>query len=116
MSVAVTPSSQVFSGTMGHAIWSASGATWHRTAAGMPATDNHVAAILSIPGRPRMMFVGTLGFGIYRSTDGGRRWTGLSQGLSPSENLNPVLSLVYDSKRHMLYAGTADGVYLAVVE
>jgi hypothetical protein len=101
---------------MGHAIWSASGSIWRRTAAGMPASNDHVAAIVSLPGRPHIVFGGTLGFGIYRSSDAGQHWTSFSQGLSPSGNPNPVLSLAYDSDRHVLYAGTADGVYMAAIE
>lgn len=115
MSVAVTEPSRVFGGTMGRAIWSTAGLMWHRTAAGMPTSNDHVAAIVSLPGRPRTMFAGTLGLGIYRTIDTGRHWTSLSAGLSPSGNPNPVLSLAYDSGRHMLYAGTADGVYTAVI-
>jgi hypothetical protein len=34
---------------------------------------------------------------------------------SPSGNPNPVLSLAYDPGLHMLYAGTADGVYTATI-
>ena len=115
MSVAVIPSNRVFGGTMGHAIWSATGSIWHRTAGGMPTSNDHVAAIASLPGRPRIMFAGTLGYGIYRTTDAGHHWTSFSTGLSPSGNPNPVLSLAYDPGRHMLYAGTADGVYTAVI-
>jgi photosystem II stability/assembly factor-like uncharacterized protein len=115
MSVAVSPPNRVFGGTMGHAIWSASGPVWRRTAAGMPTSNDHVAAIVSLPGRSLTMFAGTLGSGVYRSIDAGRHWKGVSTGLAPSGNPNPVLSLAYDPRQHVLYAGTADGVYTAVI-
>jgi photosystem II stability/assembly factor-like uncharacterized protein len=110
MSIAVTPPNRVFAGTMGHAIWSTVASIWHRTASGMPTSNDHVAAIVSRPDRPWTMFAGTLAFGIYRTSDGGHHWTSFPARLSASDNPNPVLALAYDPGGHMLYAGTADGV------
>jgi hypothetical protein len=70
-----------------------------------------VATIVTIPGKHPTIFAGTLGFGVYRSTDGGQHWSALSDGLPASRNATIVLSLVYDHQTHTLYAGTSDGVY-----
>jgi hypothetical protein len=113
MSLALTADLHLLAGTMGHATWSVAGASgiWHRTAAGMPAGEVHVATIATVPGRHPSIFAGTLGFGVYRSIDGGRHWSAVSDGLPASRNATIVLSLVYDHRTHTLYAGTSDGVY-----
>jgi hypothetical protein len=77
----------------------------------MPLVNDHVAAIVAIPGRPGLLYAGTLGFGVFRTTDGGLHWTSASAGLPSSRNATIVLSLAYDPVENILYAGTADGVY-----
>ncbi|MBV9282529.1 MAG: hypothetical protein JOZ41_20825 [Chloroflexi bacterium] len=112
MSLSDTPPDTLHAGTMGHAVWSAtlSGGRWRRTAAGMPAIGDHVAALLGVRGRPGRLYSGTLGFGIYTSRDAGRHWTNVSDGL-PDGARSIVLSLSYSPADHSVYAGTTDGVY-----
>jgi hypothetical protein len=78
----------------------------------MPVTNDHVAGIAWIPGRPGSLFVATLGQGVFRSVDGGTHWTNISAGLPTSANDTIVLSLAYSPFRKALYAGTIDGVYV----
>ena len=113
MSLAVTPATEVFAGTMGNAVWKVVGGrgTWRKSAEGMPPTNDHVAGIASVPGQPKTLFAATLGHGVFRSDDGGVHWTDISSGLSASRNANIVLSLVYSSSDRSLLAGTGDGVY-----
>ena len=113
MSLAVPSGTSVFAGTMGHAVRTVarSGGTWHATASGMPVSNDHVAAMLGIPGRPLTLYAGTLGYGVYVTGDGGRHWTRISRGLPASHNASFVFSIAYSPLDHVLYAGTMDGVY-----
>jgi photosystem II stability/assembly factor-like uncharacterized protein len=113
MSLHVTAGEDVYAGTMGNATWTASltRGAWRKVAAGMPGSGDHVASIAGVPGHSRTLFVGTLGFGVFRTTDGGRHWVNLSRGLSKAHNAWIVLSVVYAPLQHALFAGTADGVY-----
>lgn len=113
MSLLVLPSGKLFAGTMGYAIW-VSGLTdtrWHRVSSGMPVTNDHVAGIAWIPGRPGTLYLGTLGQGLFRSVDAGNHWTNASIGLPKSATTTIVLSVAYSPLRKTLYAGTIDGVY-----
>lgn len=111
MSLAIGVGRGPLAGTMGHAVWSSTGphGTWQETAAGMPATGDHVAQILSVPGRTRTLMAATLGKGVFRSTDEGRHWIGDSNGLQGDALI--VLSLAAVPARHVILAGTAVGVY-----
>lgn len=113
MSLAVSRRTRLLAGTMGQAIWGVAGVTgrWGRMAAGMPAHNDHVAGIAVVPDRPGTVYVGTLGFGVFETRDGGRRWANLSDGLRGSTNAMIVLSLAYAPAQHVLYAGTSTGVY-----
>lgn len=113
MSLLATKDSRVFAGTMGYAIWSASmqNENWHGVASGMPLTNDHVAGITAIPGRPGTVFVGTLGQGVFRTLDGAEHWTDISTGLPGTASTRIVLSLAYAPTRHAVYTGTIDGVY-----
>ncbi|HEX6510481.1 MAG TPA: hypothetical protein VF221_22865 [Chloroflexota bacterium] len=113
MSLAVPSPGHLFAGTMGRAIWGVTGAeaTWHRTAAGMPTGEDHVAGIATLPGHPGTLYAGTLGFGVFRTVDSGKHWMSVSHGLHSPSDAMIVLSLAYAPRRHILYAGTATGVY-----
>ncbi len=52
--------------------------------------------------RTSAVYVSTSGFGVYRSGDGVGKWKPFGRGLPESE----ILSLIFDSKRRTLYAGT----------
>lgn len=113
MSLAASAGSRLLAGTMGRAVWAVGGATgsWVRTAAGMPANNDHVAGIALVPGQPGTAYIGTLGFGVFGTRDGGRHWTNVSDGLRGSSNAMIVLSVAYAPTQHTLYAGTSTGVY-----
>ena len=113
MSLAVSHGSRLLAGTMGRAIWAVTGVAdaWGRTAAGMPASNDHVAGIAVVPDRPGTVYVGTLGFGVFETRNGGKRWTNVSDGLRGSADAMIVLSLSYAPAQHVLYAGTSTGVY-----
>lgn len=111
MALGVSSAGQVLAGTMGHATWSATGGAWQQVAAGMPTTNNHVAAITVIPGNPQQIVIGTLALGVFRSNNGGRTWINLSRGLPAVGHDQIVLSLAYDAARGILYAGTFHGLY-----
>jgi putative copper export protein/photosystem II stability/assembly factor-like uncharacterized protein len=109
----------VFAGSMGHGVWRAGAGrrVWRLLPNGMPsfagmrAFEIHGAALTDVPGHPTALYVGTIGNGVYRSTDGGAHWISTSRGLLAARNANVVLALVYAPQRHALYAGTDDGVY-----
>lgn len=60
-----------------------------------------------------VIFTGTAGAGIFRSTDGGDFWTPVNTGLSyhKGEGFMPVNAFVH--KGNSLYAGTSDGLYVS---
>jgi photosystem II stability/assembly factor-like uncharacterized protein len=113
MSLAVNGGSRLLAGTMGQAVWTVAGVgnTWGRTAAGMPARNDHVSSIAVLPNRPGTVYAGTLGFGVFETRDGGKHWTNVSEGLRGSPDAMIVLSLAYAPAQHVLYAGTSTGVY-----
>src|SRR6185312_11021183 len=56
------------------------------------------------------LFVGTVGEGVWRSTDGGAEWTRSSKGMFVECD---VRSLAVDPRDpRLIYAGTNEGVYL----
>lgn len=60
-----------------------------------------------------VIFAGTEGAGIFRSTDGGGTWSPVNTGLSydRGEGFMPVNAFVH--KDNSLYAGTSDGLYVS---
>ena len=113
MALAVSTGSRLLAGTMGQAVWAVDGPAgkWARTAAGLPARNDHVAGIALVPNQPKTAYIGTLGFGVFETRNGGRNWTNISDGLRGSSNAMIVLSLAYSPAEHALYAGTSIGVY-----
>lgn len=109
----------IFAGSMGHGVWRAhlEAPAWRLLPHGMPsfsgirAFEVHGAAFAIVPSRRPTLYVGTIGHGVYGTTDGGNHWTVVSRGLLAARYANVVLALAYDPRRHALYAGTDDGVY-----
>lgn len=66
-----------------------------------------VQAILVHPTRPRTVFAATRGGGVFLSTNGGARWKPWNAGL---EN-RLVMTLGFDARASILYAGTLGGVF-----
>jgi len=95
-------------GTMGHAVWS-SGVlgSWIRSGSGLPSLS-HGAAMVADSSRPGVIYVGTLGQGVYKSTDDGHQWRPLSAGLSGPQRI--VLALALTDSGSRLLAGTASGI------
>jgi hypothetical protein len=113
MSLAGLISRWVFAGTMGRAVWrrGANSTQWVRTSSGMPKDDDHGASLVVVSGRHPAVLVGTLAFGVFRSTNGGRSWSPFGTGLPKSAGATIVLSLALDPRSRSLLAGTPDGIY-----
>lgn len=117
MSLAVTTAGGVFTGTMGSATWKATleRPVWGQVANGMPLSNDHVAGMAVVSGRPTALYVSTLSRGVYRTMDGGRHWSNISNGLPDESGDKIVLSLAYAKAWRRLYAGTTNGVYALAV-
>lgn len=112
MSLASSVANRLLAGTMGRAVWTVGAAgRWRRTAGGLPASNDHVAGIALVPSQAGTAYIGTLGFGVFETRDGGRHWRNVSDGLRGSTDAMIVLSLAYAPTQHTLYAGTSTGVY-----
>jgi photosystem II stability/assembly factor-like uncharacterized protein len=87
----------------------------------LPASANHivmhggpfagvVVALVPHPTEPGTLYLAAFGSGVYKSVDGGRRWSSASRGL---EDLS-VLALAVDPQSpRTLYAGTDSGVFVS---
>lgn len=124
LSLAIAPSapSTLYAGTLDQGVYKSTdgGATWQRTSAGLP--NAHVASLVVDPRDASVVYAGlvdlyresnpspgiaTRSIGVYRSTDGGVRWTRFSQGLPPGL-FNGLLEIDPEDP-DTLYAGTNDG-------
>jgi hypothetical protein len=76
----------------------------------MATTEDHGASLLAVPGSSGTLFVGTLGQGVFRSTDAGQTWVNVSGDLL-TQGGGIVLALGYDANTHLLYAGTSSGLF-----
>jgi photosystem II stability/assembly factor-like uncharacterized protein len=56
------------------------------------------------PQNPSTVYVGTYGCGVFRSTDAGRRWVAMNEGLTEAN----ITALALDPETKRLYAGTAN--------
>lgn len=81
---------------------SASGAvTWRAINQGLPDPfDSGVGTVLASPTDPNVIFAG-IGFGVYRTTDGGAHWSAASTGL-PGQCTTNMMAISPDGKT--LYA------------
>ena len=65
--------------------------------------NTEVYALAIDPSNPNILYAGTFGAGVFKSTDGGAHWTTLNTGLTDTR----VSSLAIDpSNPNILYAGT----------
>jgi hypothetical protein len=110
MSLAASPGkAQVTAGTMGHGVWAQiAPGEWAARGDGLPSLA-HGSTLVADPDRPGVMYVGTLGQGVYKTTDGGLRWRPLTAGLNRNSAI--VLSLALSPTDSALIAGTATGLY-----
>jgi photosystem II stability/assembly factor-like uncharacterized protein len=70
-----------------------------------------VKAIAINPKTPETFYIGTTGFGVFKSIDGGATWININTGLSGSQ----IMALVIDPQTpETLYAGIEGGVFKSV--
>lgn len=111
--LAVAPSAPnvLYVGTDQHLFTSAdSGATWQEADSGLPAGPNIWAVAVS-PGSAQTAWAGTLGSGIFQTTNGGASWSAVNTGLS---DLFVHALLVDPANANVVYAGTGDGIFKSV--
>ena len=64
------------------------------------------------PADSNILYAGTAGGGVFKSSDGGANWSQFHDGLG---NLNVrVLAVAPGSRQTLLYAGTAGGVFQVI--
>lgn len=108
MALARPSTGVLVAGTMGHAVWSGGlQGSWIRSGSGLPSLG-HGAALVADTSRPGVMYVGTLGQGVYKSTDRGHQWRPLTSGMSGPQTI--VLALALTDRGSRLVAGTASGM------
>ncbi len=92
-------------GTLGGAYVSSDGGKhWSRTGGDF----RDIESVAINPSNPRILFVGTWRLG-YRSTDFGRTWVGVHQGMMFDSD---VFSIAIDPRRpQVMYAGACSGIY-----
>ena len=112
MALASLPGEGLVAGTMGYGVWVRDSLSrWRRRSTAMPRANDHGATIVVVPGKSPRIYVGTVGFGVFRSDTAINRWTSVSDGLPSTDGSRIVLSLAYDAKTHSLLAGTSQGLY-----
>lgn len=69
-----------------------------------------VVTLLTHPDDPEILYLGAFGSGVYKSVDGGRRWSTASDGLADLA----VLTLAMDPvSPRVIYAGTDSGLFVS---
>jgi len=110
--------SRIYAGTDGGLYRSDdAGSTWNLLS-GLEATlgqKPYVNRVALDPSSPSTLYVGLMHKGIYKSIDGGARWSPASAGLNPRGSIAvSVFALVVDpSAPQRLYAGTWDGFFFS---
>ncbi len=109
--LAVDPSNPdaVFAGTLsGLARSEDGGATWMNPPGRI--ADMVIARVAVHPFDSRIVLAGTVGHGIFKSTDGGREWTQVLT--RAGAGANRVLAIEFaPSQPEVIYAGTMSGIY-----
>jgi hypothetical protein len=67
-----------------------------------------VAALVIDAANPQVLYAGTSGYGVFRSTDGGAHWSPFNDGLT---NLDVRLLALTPGKANALCAGTGSGTF-----
>lgn len=73
-----------------------------------PFVGGRVVAVAGVPQNPNLFYMGTVGGGIWKSTDYGLRWTNLSDGKLPGDSASIGAIAVAPSDPNILYAGTGE--------
>jgi len=101
----VTPQGQVLAGTLNGDLYRLLGRSWVRF------FQFNALVLALIANEQGHIFAATYGFGVFRSTDGGRTWTEMNVGLTDLY----VLSLALKPDDGTLFAGTsAGGIFRSV--
>jgi photosystem II stability/assembly factor-like uncharacterized protein len=99
----------VWAGIQGAVIKSLDGGvTFLKPGAGLPEYMETWALVVD-PHRPRVLYAGTDGNGVYKSRDGGAHWKSARAGLPVGYS---IYALAID-RRHRLYAGGPGGLYVS---
>lgn len=86
------------------------GATWENISAGM--SHSRVIALAIDPAYPAIVYAGTKGDAVYKSFDGGQRWSPRKTGLDDVTITSVVNQLLIDPRNHEhLFAATTMGVF-----
>jgi len=96
----------LYAGTRGQ-IWRSEdlGASWTPLTRSLP--DAPISAIAMDPTRPEVMYAGTDGYGVFKSTDAGKNWSGISASAVASATV--IVIRVDPSRPDNIYAGFARG-------
>ncbi|MGH9486679.1 MAG: WD40/YVTN/BNR-like repeat-containing protein [Terriglobales bacterium] len=73
-----------------------------------PYVGGRVVAVAGVPQQPNRFYMGTVGGGIWTSTDYGVRWTNLSDGKLPGDSASIGALAVAPSDPSIIYAGTGE--------
>jgi hypothetical protein len=85
------------------------GQTWSPIGTGLPPSNGAAfRAFIQDPANPGVLFVGTPGSGVFRSTDAGRTWSAFNDGIA---NRFVDALLIPPSGDPLLYAGTDAGLF-----
>jgi photosystem II stability/assembly factor-like uncharacterized protein len=73
-----------------------------------PYIGGRVVAVTGVPGAEDLFYMGTVGGGIWKSTDYGLEWTNISDGKLPGPSASIGAIAVAPSNQRVLYAGTGE--------
>lgn len=73
-----------------------------------PYIGGRVVALTGVPGNSNLYYMGTVGGGIWKSTDQGLKWTNISDGKLPSASASIGAIAVAPSNPKIIYVGTGE--------
>jgi photosystem II stability/assembly factor-like uncharacterized protein len=85
------------------------GRSWRAASLGRGASEVH--ALVISPQDPQVLYAGTLGAGVFVSTDAGATWTQSSRGLGEHKHVEVEAVAIAPRSSRTVYAGTCDGVF-----
>jgi len=73
-----------------------------------PYIGGRAVALTGVPGNSSLYYMGTVGGGIWKSTDEGLKWTNISDGKLPGDSASIGAIAVASSNPKIIYAGTGE--------